>query len=84
MYAVRLEHADIGTLEYKLGRLLNCSHRRLAKLYYYTKTADHMLIFTEKIAPLSFKDLKTHFAPATALATKKAFIIDIIETLSYL
>ena len=43
-----------------------------------------MLIFTEKITPLSFKELKTHFAPATALATKKAFIIDIIETLSYL
>lgn len=43
-----------------------------------------MLIFTEKITPLSFTDLKQHFAPTTALATKKTFIIDIIETLSYL
>lgn len=46
VYAVSLGHADVATLEHKLGKLLNCSHRRLAKLYYYTRTPEFMLIFT--------------------------------------
>ena len=71
VYAVRLEHADVATLEHKLSKLLNCSHRRLAKLYYYTKTTEYMLIFTEKITPLSQKDLKENFSTKTSLIAKK-------------
>lgn len=57
VYAVRLEGTDVVTLEHKLNTLLNFSHISLCKLYYYTKNAEFLLIFTEKIVPLNLKQL---------------------------
>ncbi len=57
VYAIRQEGTDIVSLEHKLNILLNFSHKGLAKLYYYTKNAEYLLVFTEKVPLLSDQKL---------------------------
>lgn len=53
VYAIRTENADVVSIEHQLNILLNCSHQSLCKLYYYTKSSEFLLIFTEKFTPIS-------------------------------
>ena len=68
VYCVRLKGANVKSLKCQLDILLNCSHQRLNKLYYYTLNADNLLIFTEKIHSLSSLDLKSHLDKKVCLA----------------
>lgn len=78
VYAVRQEGTDIVSLEHKLNTLLNFSHKGLAKLYYYTKNSEYLLIFTEKTTLLSMQVLPDFLGFEIANAAKKAIITDIV------
>ena len=46
VYVLPLHGCDIIDIEHKLNLLINCSHRSIAKLYYYTRNEDSLLIFS--------------------------------------
>ena len=48
VYVVPLQGNDIIDIEHQLNLLINCSHRSIAKLYYYTRSEDSLLIFSER------------------------------------
>ena len=47
VYALPINGNDIIFIEHQLNFLIKCSHRKVSKLYYYTKNDDYLLIFTE-------------------------------------
>lgn len=56
----------------------------MAKLYYYTKNAEYLLIFTEKMPLLSDQKLPDFLDFDFSNNSKKEIITDIIEAVSYL
>lgn len=42
-----LKGFDLVDIQHKLNILLNCSHKYISKLYYYTINDDSLLIFSE-------------------------------------
>ena len=47
VYALPTSGNDIIFIEHQLNLLINCSHKSVSKLFYYTRNDDYLLIFTE-------------------------------------
>ena len=47
VYALPINGNDTISIEHELNSLINCSHRNISKLYYYTQNEDYLLIFSE-------------------------------------
>lgn len=45
VFMLPLTGFDVIDIQHKLNILLNCSHKNISKLYYYTRTDDSLLIF---------------------------------------
>lgn len=85
VFAVRLEGSDVVSLESKLNLLLKFSHKGLAKLYYYTRNSEFLLIFTEKMTSLAAQaNLKTLLDIDVSALKKKHLISQVTEAVAYL